>query len=147
MNYIILMGRLGADPESRVTPNGKKVVNLRLAVSSRRGDKEETVWYRLTIWGDRFDKMITYLKKGSALVVTGELAKPEVYIDREGKSQVSLDVTVESLRFSPFGRTDKSGEEGSAEEAVGSYRQSATSAFGAATSSFGQEELDDGLPF
>lgn len=106
MNFIQIAGHLGADPETRFTPSGQKVTTFRVATNIRKNNKDETVWYRVTVWGDRFDKMIAYLKKGSAVIAVGEL-KPEIYIDKEGRPQLSLEVTAEFIRFSPFGRTDR----------------------------------------
>lgn len=148
MNFIQIMGHLGADAESRFTPNGQKVTNLRLATTSRKGGKEETVWYKVTIWGDRFDKMLPYLKKGSGLVIVGELNKPEIYTDREGKPQISLEVTAEFIRFSPFGKGDKGGENKQQENMQGQYADNRASA-GSYSSGNAQSapELDDGLPF
>lgn len=110
MNFVEIAGHLGADPEERFTPSGKRVVSLRVATKVRQGGKDETIWWRVTIWGDRFDKMLPYLKKGSAVIVIGEMMKPEVYVDKEGKSQVSLTITAEIVRFSPFGKSSKDGE-------------------------------------
>lgn len=141
MNIIQILGHLGADPETRFTPSGQKVTNLRVAVSVRKAGKEETVWYRVTIWGDRFDKMISFLKKGSAIIVVGELGKPEVYNDKEGKPQVSMEITAEFIRFSPFGKGDKQGQESSGAPA----QQRQTAAAPAATAF--TSDFDDGLPF
>lgn len=110
MNIIQIAGHLGADPETRFTPSGLKVTNLRVATKIYRNGKEETVWYRVTIWGDRFDKMLTHMKKGSAIIVVGEMNKPEIYTDREGRPQISLEITAEFIRFSPFGKPG--GQEG-----------------------------------
>jgi single-strand DNA-binding protein len=107
MNIITIAGRLGVDPEVRFTSNGQKVTTFRIATTSRRSSKEETIWWRITIWGENFDKMISFLKKGSAVIVVGELHKPEIFNDREGKPQVSLNVTATSINFSPFGKSDK----------------------------------------
>lgn len=145
MNMIQIMGHLGADAETRFTPSGQKVTNLRIATSVRKGGKEETVWYRVTIWGDRFDKMLPYLKKGSGLIVVGELNKPEIYTDREGRSQIALEITAEFIRFSPFGKGDKSGETKQQETMQSQFTQSGM-ASGAAVSHFSSEP-DDGLPF
>lgn len=157
MNIIQIMGHLGADPETRVTPSGIKVTNMRVAVSARKGkkdDKDETVWYKVVVWGDRFDKMIAYLKKGSAVIVVGELNKPEIYTDREGRPQVSLEVTAEFLRFSPFGKGEKTNQENSGKQEFlqGQYTASegpAASGAGAyaSSSSYHSSDLDDGLPF
>jgi single-strand DNA-binding protein len=117
---------LGADPETRFTPNGQKVTTLRIATNTRKSGKDETVWWRVTIWGERFDKMMPYLKKGSAVIVIGEMGKPEVYTDKEGRPQVSLDLTAEIIRFSPFGKSERS--EGSASSGHSSgHEQSYTS--------------------
>ncbi len=104
MIVIQVAGRLGRDPESRFTASGQKVTSLSLATTIKRSGKEETVWWRITLWGDRFDKLLPHLKKGSALIVIGEMGRPpEIYTDKEGKQQVSLELTAEIVRFSPFG--------------------------------------------
>lgn len=114
MNIIEIFGHLGADPEVRFTASGQKVTNLRVATNVRKKGKDETVWWRVTIWGDRFDKMIAYLKKGSAVIVVGEMDKPEIYTDKEGRPQISLEMTAEFIRFSPFGKPERPQEQGSA---------------------------------
>jgi single-strand DNA-binding protein len=112
MNLIHIAGRLGADPETRFTASGQKVTSFRVAVNVRKAGKEETIWYRVTIWGDRFDKMVSYLKKGSAVIIAGTLQKPEIYTDKEGRPQISLEITAEIIQFSPFGKEDRSDEGG-----------------------------------
>lgn len=104
MNFVHIAGHLGADPEVRFTSSGKKVTTLRVAARARKGQNEETIWYRVTIWGEQYDKMIPYLKKGSAVVIAGELQKPEIFNDREGKPQISMEVTAHHVQFSPFGK-------------------------------------------
>ncbi len=109
MNYITVAGHLGADPEVRFTSSGQKVTTLNLGSKVRKGSKEDaTIWWRVTIWGEQFDKMMTYLKKGSAVMVMGDLSKPEIFTNKEGKPQVSMNITATNLTFSPFGRTDSS---------------------------------------
>jgi single-strand DNA-binding protein len=104
VNFTHLAGHLGADPEVRFTSTGKKVTTLRVAARTRKGQTEDTIWWRVTIWGEQYDKMIPYLKKGSAIVVAGELHKPEIFNDREGKPQVSMEITAAYVQFSPFGK-------------------------------------------
>lgn len=113
MMIIQVAGRLGNDAETRFTASGQKVTTLRLATNTRKGGKEETTWWRATLWGERFDKMLPYLKKGSALIVVGEMGKPEIWTDREGRPQVSLELTADIVRFNPFGGTERSNETGS----------------------------------
>ena len=106
MNFIHIAGHLGADPETRFTTSGKKVTNFNVATrSSRKGKngEEVTIWWRVTVWGDQFDKMISFLKKGSAVIVHGDVHK-DSFINREGKPQDSFEITASSLEFSPFGK-------------------------------------------
>lgn len=106
MNQITIAGHLGADPEVRFTSSGQKVTTLRVAARARRGGKDETIWWKVTVWGEQFDKIIPYFKKGSPIIVVGELSKPEIFTDREGRPQVSMNITAQNIMFSPFGRPD-----------------------------------------
>jgi len=104
MNFIQIAGHLGTDVETRVTPDGLKVSSIRVATNQLRAGRDETVWWRVTLWGDRWDKVLPYLKKGSSIIVMGELQKPEIYNNRDGQPQVSLDIRAEMVRFNPFGK-------------------------------------------
>jgi len=105
MNIVMIMGHLGGDAETRFTSNGQKVTTFTVATNNRRGDTEETIWWRVTLWGERFDKMIPYLKKGTAVIVNGELKKPEIWTGQDGQPRLTLELTAEFVRFSPFGRS------------------------------------------
>lgn len=107
MNFVTIAGHLGADPEVRFTSTGQKVTTFRVAARARRGSKDETIWWRVTVWGEQFDKMIPYFKKGSPIFVIGELSKPEIFTDSQGHSQVSMNITAFNLSFSPFGKPDR----------------------------------------
>ena len=109
MNFVNIAGHLGADPEVRLTSTGKKVTTLRVATRSRKGGADVTIWWRVTIWGEQFDKMIPHLKKGSPIVAFGEMQKPEIFNDREGKPQISLEIWASNIQFSPFGKPDREG--------------------------------------
>lgn len=140
MNLIHIAGHLGSDPEVRHTPNGQKVITFRIATHSRKGGQDVTIWYRVTIWGDRFDRMLPYLKKGTGLIVSGDLQKPEIYTDRNGQTQISLEITAESIRFSPFGKPERGGEERS-------QSQPAMAAAASSPYSLDDSASDDDLPF
>ncbi len=137
MNWLQIAGHLGANPEERHTASGQKVITLRLATHSRKGAQDTTLWWRVTIWGDRFDKMIPYLKKGSPLIVIGEMTKPEIYTDKEGKSQISLDIVADVIRFSPFGRGSSEGNKAENQEAPAQT----------AKASSAPSNIDDEIPF
>jgi single-strand DNA-binding protein len=123
MFTVILAGHLGKDPETRFTPSGQKVTAFTIATNHRKGKEDVTIWVRVTVWGDRFDKLISYLKKGSGVVVTGKMNPPSSYTDKEGRTQISLEVTAEMIEFSPFGRTDRQGENQQAQQGAGSYEE------------------------
>ena len=106
MNIVTLAGRLGKDAEKRFTPNNQQVISFSLATTIRRGGKDETQWWRISCWGADYDRILPYLKKGSGIIVVGEITKIEIYNDKEGRPQVSVEVRADSLKFSPFGNTN-----------------------------------------
>ena len=107
MNFIQVAGHLGADPEVRYTSTGKKVTVLRLAAKARKSSTDVTIWWRITIWGEQYDYMIPYLKKGSPVIAAGNFEAPEIYNDREGNPQPSMNITASYLQFSPFGKAER----------------------------------------
>jgi len=147
---------VGQDPETRYTPNGQKVTSFNVATNVRKGGQDVTVWYRITVWGDTFDRMMAYVKKGSALIITGELDVPEVYVAKDGQQRVSLNVKANAMYFSPFGKGDKAGQqEGGAAtpQKQQMAQQYAEPAFNSPQTAYGQgqgsytQQNDDPLPF
>ncbi len=148
MNQMMLAGHLGGDPEVRFTSSGKKVTTFRVGSSVRKGGQDETLWVRVTVWGEEFDNMIAHLKKGSAVIVFGELQKPEIFTDREGRPQISMNVTAHKLYFSPFGRSARVGAEeigvgAQGGEMVGAARAQVSQGQGGDSDSL----VDDEIPF
>lgn len=147
MMFGFLAGYLGADLEERSTPRGKRVVSFRLAVKNKFSGKEETVWCKCNIWHDRYDKMLPYLKKGSAVIVGGDM-NLESYLGRDGSPQSSLVVSVESLKFSPFGtRGEKSVGEGLEESSGISTSFDASEVYAGVGSDDPEGFLSDNVPF
>jgi single-strand DNA-binding protein len=149
---IQVAGHLGADPEVRFTPSGQKVTSFRVATTIKRGEKEKTVWWRISCWGDRFDKRIAYLKKGSAVFVVGEMGIPEIYTDKNGNPQISLEITAEIISFSPFGKSNKPGAEGQAtnepaEASATAFSQPFKAQVGVAPGTGGANFAEDDIPF
>jgi len=120
MNHGMIAGHLGSDPETRFTASGQKVTSFRVGCRAR---KDETIWWRVTIWGDQFDKMMPYFKKGSPIIVHGEISKPEIFTDKEGKNQVSMQITATHITFSPFGK--KEGDKSKEEKAPAQHKEEA----------------------
>ena len=148
MNFIHIAGHLGADPEVRFTSSGQKVTTFRVACRARgKANEDNTIWWRVTVWGDQFDKMVPYFKKGSSIMVMGELNKPEIFVDREGKSQISMSITANHLAFSPFGRASseipaaKAGEPQMAEEFSSGLASGQQESGSAESDGFVDEEL------
>ncbi len=147
MNQMMVAGNLGADPEVRFTSSGQKVTSLRLAAKARKG---KTIWWKVSVWGEQFDKMIVHLKKGSSLIVFGELNEPEIYTDRDGKPQVSMSITATNLQFSPFGRSDGAATTQQTSHAANNDVELAYAAQTESSSGQSKSELafsDDDMPF
>lgn len=103
MNKIILIGRLGRDPEMNYTPSGVAVTKFSLAVSrfsrSSTGEKqEETDWYNIIAWRQLAETCNTYLHKGDKVYIDGRLAQRK-YTDREGASRIAIDVTANEMEI------------------------------------------------
>lgn len=123
MFIVQIAGRLGRDPEVRFTPSGQKVTSFTVATNHRKGKEDVTVWVRVTVWGERLDKVISYLKKGSGVIVIGKMNPPSSYVDKEGRTQFSLEVTAEMIEFSPFGKEDRQEAGAGASSSQATYAQ------------------------
>jgi single-strand DNA-binding protein len=119
VNHITSAGHLGAAPAVRFTSSGKKVTTLRIATHVRRANADDTIWWRVSLWGEQYDKMISFLKKGSAVIVFGDLQKPEIFTDRDGKPQISMNITATHIQFSPFGKGERAQQDGQASQGQG----------------------------
>ncbi|MCC6455684.1 MAG: single-stranded DNA-binding protein [Caldilineaceae bacterium] len=101
---ITLVGNLGRDPEMRYTPNGVPVASFSVATSKRYQSQDgqwqdKTIWFRVTTWRKTAETASQYLTKGSRVLIVGELEEPRTYVDKDGNTQVSLEVTAQTLRF------------------------------------------------
>lgn len=95
MNKIILVGNLTKDPETRTTPNGKTVCNFDLAVNDRQGN---ATYFRISAWEKQGENCQRYLSKGKKVMVTGPVSA-RAYTDRNGKANVSIEVTANEVEF------------------------------------------------
>lgn len=102
MNKLIIIGNLTADPESRTTQSGKQVCSFTVAVA-RKGNKEQTDFFRVSAWGETGNVCARYLSKGKKVAVTGQVSA-SAYQTKSGETRANLDVFAEDVEFlSPKG--------------------------------------------
>jgi single-strand DNA-binding protein len=103
LNHVQLIGRLGKDPETHFTPNGKQVTHFSLAVSNRwksaGGEtKETTDWFNIEAWGRLGEVCQKYLHKGSLVYLDGRL-KTDKYEDKEGETKYYTKVIAAGMQM------------------------------------------------
>ena len=101
---ITLIGNLGNDPEMRYTPGGVPVVSFNLAVNkswtTQEGQRQDrTTWFRVTAWRKTAEIVSQYLTKGRQVMVIGEVEDARAYVDKDGNSRASLEVTAQVIKF------------------------------------------------
>jgi single-strand DNA-binding protein len=103
VNKVILVGRLGRDPETRFTGGGQAVANFSLATDETYKDKngerqKRTEWHKITVWGKQAEIAQQYLKKGSLVYVEGRIQTRE-WQDKEGQKRTSYDIVCNNFRM------------------------------------------------
>ena len=103
VNKVILIGRLGADPEVRYTQNGQAVANFNVATHESWKDRdgqpqEKTEWHRIVVWGRQAETCAEYLKKGREAYVEGRLETRQ-WQDREGNDRYTTEIKAQTVRF------------------------------------------------
>ena len=103
VNKVIILGRLGADPELRSSPSGVTTCNLSIATSinwtdKNSGDKKEkTEWHRVVFFGRSAEVIDQYMKKGQQLYVEGRLETSKY--EKDGIERFSTNIIGESFNF------------------------------------------------
>ncbi|MCG1043406.1 single-stranded DNA-binding protein [Mycetohabitans sp. B8] len=104
VNKVILVGNLGADPETRYLPSGDAVTNIRLATTDRYKDKasgefkELTEWHRVVFFGRLAEIAAEYLKKGSPVYVEGRI-RTRKWQDQSGQDRYSTEIVADSMQM------------------------------------------------
>ena len=115
VNKVILVGNLGADPETRYTANGGAITTIRIATSEQWTDKtsgqkqERTEWHRIKFFGRLAEIAGEYLKKGRQVYIEGAL-RTDKYTDKEGVERFSTDIIANEMQM--LGGTGGGGERG-----------------------------------
>jgi single-strand DNA-binding protein len=106
---LIFVGNLGRDPEMRYTPSGQPVTSFSVAsnrsyMNANSEKVDETIWFRVTVWGKQAESCSQFLQKGSKVLVEGRLTPdknggPKIWTKQDGTSGASFDVTANTVRF------------------------------------------------
>jgi single-strand DNA-binding protein len=103
VNKVILVGRLGRDPETRYTGGGQAVANFSMATDESYKDKngerqKRTEWHKIVVWGKQAEIAQQYLKKGSLLYLEGRIQSRE-WQDKEGQKRTSFEIVANNFRM------------------------------------------------
>ena len=104
VNKVILLGRLGKDPELKYTPSGQAVAKFTMATSERWKDKtngelqERTEWHNIVLWSKLAETAGQYLNKGSSVYIEGRL-QTRSWDDKEGKRHYMTEVIASEMVF------------------------------------------------
>lgn len=103
LNKITLIGNVGSDPEMRYTPNGKAVTSFRMATNYRYSGpdgerREETEWFRVSVWGKQAESCNQFLSKGKRVYVEGRL-RSRNWEGQDGQMRTSLEVSANRVIF------------------------------------------------
>jgi single-strand DNA-binding protein len=103
VNKVILVGRLGRDPETRYTSGGQAVANFSVATDEtykdRNGERQKrTEWHKIVVWGKQAEIAQQYLKKGSLIFIEGRIQSRE-WQDKEGQKRTSFEIVATNFRM------------------------------------------------
>ncbi|HEX8987453.1 MAG TPA: single-stranded DNA-binding protein [Rhodocyclaceae bacterium] len=104
VNKVILIGNLGADPETRYTPNGDQVTNIRIATTEvikdkSSGDKRElTEWHRVVFFGRLAEIAGQYLKKGRQVYIEGRI-RTNKWQDKDGNDRYTTEIVANEMKM------------------------------------------------
>jgi len=103
VNKVILVGRLGRDPETRYTGGGQAVANFSIATDEtykdRNGERQKrTEWHKIVVWGKQAEIAQQYLKKGSLIFIEGRIQSRE-WQDKEGQKRTSFEIVATNFRM------------------------------------------------
>jgi single-strand DNA-binding protein len=167
VNKVILVGNLGADPETRYLPSGDAVSNIRLATTDRYKDKasgemkEATEWHRVAFFGRLAEIAAEYLKKGSSVYIEGRI-RTRKWTDQAGQEKYSTEIVADQMQMlggrggsMSAGGGDEGGGYQQREPAErparaaggGASRPAPSASRPSAPAAGGFDEMDDDIPF
>ncbi|MEY2769829.1 MAG: Single-stranded DNA-binding protein [Pseudomonadota bacterium] len=158
VNKVIIVGNLGADPETRYMPSGDAVTNIRVATTDRYKDKqsgemkEATEWHRIAFFGKLAEIAGQYLRKGSQVYVEGSL-RTRKYTNKDGIEQYATEIRADSMQM--LGSRQGGGMGGGGGGDDGGYspraqapaQRPAAAPAAASRPASGFDDMDDDIPF
>ncbi|MDQ6982679.1 MAG: single-stranded DNA-binding protein [Mariprofundus sp.] len=154
LNKVMLIGNLGADPETRFTQDGTCVCNLRLATTekfkNRNGEQQErTEWHRIVMWGRLGEIANQYLSKGSRVYIEGKI-ETKKWQDRDGNDKYTTEIRANEMKMlgggSGAGAGSSGNQGGNLPAQGGSSAPKGNDPFASAPD-FGNVPVDDDIPF
>ncbi|MBV8343145.1 MAG: single-stranded DNA-binding protein [Gammaproteobacteria bacterium] len=160
INKVIIIGNLGADPETRAMPSGTTVANLRVATSESWRDKqtgeqqERTEWHRVALFGRLAEIAGEYLRKGSQVYIEGSL-RTRKWQDKQGNDRYSTEIVGNDMQMlggrggagaagaAPSAAADPGARGGAGAGGAGAYAEESAGGGGSGRS----EDFDDDIPF
>lgn len=114
VNKVVLIGRLGKDPEVRYTPDGTMVTNFTLATDEQRKDKngekiQRTEWHKIVTWGKLAEICGNYLVKGKLVFVEGRI-QTRSWEDKEGVKRYTTEIIASNMQMLDSKGQHKTGE-------------------------------------
>ncbi|MCC7487544.1 MAG: single-stranded DNA-binding protein [Burkholderiales bacterium] len=150
VNKVILIGNLGADPETRYLPSGDAVTNIRIATTEKWRDKggeqqEHTEWHRISFFGKTAEIAGEYLRKGSPVYVEGRIRTRKWQDKETGQDRYSTEIVGDRMQLL--------GSRGAAEPMARESREPAAAAAASGARAAPKkgggsfEQMDDDIPF
>ena len=145
LNKVLLIGRLGADPEIKQMVNGKNVARLSLATSQSWKDKntgekkQKTEWHRVVIFNEGLVNVVQqYLKKGSQVYIEGQLSTRKWRDEQSGQDKYSTEVVIQGYNSSLTMLGGRTENENNNQNTIPSTKDETSST---------SNDLDDEIPF
>ena len=147
LNKVLLIGRLGADPEIKQMVNGKSVARLSLATSQSWKDKntgekkEKTEWHRIVVFNEGLVNVVQqYLKKGAQVYIEGQLSTRKWKDEKSGQDKYSTEIIIQGYNSSLTMLGGGGGiQNDNSSQAISNNSDEASQAK--------QDNLDDEIPF
>jgi len=151
LNKVMLIGRLGADPEVRYMPNGDAITTIRLATSRRWKDrntgerKEDTEWHRVVFFSGLAKIAGEYLKKGSQCYVEGRI-RTQKWQGQDGQDRYTTEIVADNMHMLDS-RSGGTANYSDNTPPASSYDNRGSAAPSMPSAPAGYDDFDDDIPF